>query len=157
MTTTDDARTSSTVTGKASAQPGSLAADLTSARTPLALLFPGIDGSWPHALAETLVGRPGLSAWVDAVVADILAGLSERDKETLRRTKREDLIRFHHGWGTGIRNYYGLWRGNKELLRSACGREPCHPDDASMVIIERVWEAVQDPIDKQAEQRSSSK
>ena len=95
-------------------------------------------------------------ATVDAVVADILAGLSEQDKETLLRTKREDLIRFHHGWGTGIRNHYGLWRGNKELLRSACGGEPCHPDDASMVIIERVWEAVQATNDKQAE-RSSSK
>jgi hypothetical protein len=92
---------------------------------------------------------------VDAVVVDILAGMSEQGKETLRHTKREDLIRFHHGWGTGIRNHYGLWRGNKELLHSACGKEPCRPDTASMIIIERVWEAVQDANDKQAEQRSS--
>jgi hypothetical protein len=83
---------------------------------------------WPVTLAEA--------------VADITAGMSEQDKQLLRATKKEDLIQFHHGWGTGIRNGFGLWRGNDKLIRSACGK-PCHPDDASMVIIEAVWTAVQ--------------
>jgi len=52
----------------------------------------------------------------------------------------EQLIRFHHGWGTGIRNEFGLWKGNKELLAD-CHAE--HPDDASMVIIQAVWERLQ--------------
>lgn len=51
--------------------PGSLAADLASGAHTTALLFPGIDGSWPRALADALVGRPDLSAWVDAVVAEL--------------------------------------------------------------------------------------
>jgi hypothetical protein len=38
-----------------------------------------------------------------------------------------------------IRNRYGLWRGNDKLILSACG-QPCHPDDASMKIIEAIWE-----------------
>ena len=71
-------------------------------------------------------------------VKDILSRMSEKDKELVRNTKRGDLIMFHHGWGTGIRNYYGLWRGNQKLIESACGRS-CHPDDASMVIIRAVW------------------
>jgi hypothetical protein len=54
----------------------------------------------------------------------------------VRGTPRGDLIRFHHGWGTGIRNAFGLWGGNRALLDSCGGG---HPDDASMVIIEAVW------------------
>lgn len=79
---------------------------------------------------------------VDAVVKDILSGMPEKDKELVKNTKEGDLIKFHHGWGTGIRNYYGLWRGNDELIKSACGK-PCHPDDASMVIIKAVWQQLQ--------------
>ncbi len=76
------------------------------------------------------------------VVQSIVSGMTESDKEKIRKTKKEDLIMFHHGAGTEIRNYYGLWRGNKKLIVSACGK-PCHPDDASMIIIESVWAALQ--------------
>jgi hypothetical protein len=82
---------------------------------------------WPTSVAET--------------VRHIVQRMPEKDKERVRGTKKEDLIKFHHGWGTGIRNYYGLWRGNDKLIISACGK-PCHPDDASMVIIEAVWVAL---------------
>ena len=84
-----------------------------------------------------------LPSSVDAVVAELVAGLSAEDKQTLRSTPAEELILYHHGWGTGIRNHYQLWGGNEALLRDACGGELCHPDDASMVIIERVWQALQ--------------
>lgn len=80
---------------------------------------------------------------VDATVKDIVAGLNEENKEILRSTPHEDLIMYHHGFGTGTRNYYGLWRGNEELIKDACGGELCHPDPASMVIIERTWETLQ--------------
>jgi hypothetical protein len=79
---------------------------------------------------------------VEDTVRDLVARLSAEDKERVRATRKEDLIQFHHGWGTGIRNHYGLWRGNQKLIVSACGR-PCHPDDASMRIIEAVWQALQ--------------
>ena len=81
---------------------------------------------------------PGPDTWpttVDAAVADLLSKLSPGDKAKLRNTKKSDLIMYHHGWGTGIRNHYGLWRGNHKLIESACGKG-CHPDDVSMVIIE---------------------
>lgn len=92
---------------------------------------------------EEPLGPENWPTTVEATVTDIIAGLSAEDKETVRKSKRDDLIMFHHGWGTGIRNHYGLWRGNDKLIESACG-EPCHPDDASMVIIEKVWEALQE-------------
>jgi hypothetical protein len=83
---------------------------------------------WPTSVAET--------------VEDIVQRMSEEAKEIVRTTKKEDLIKFHRGFGMGIRNYYGLWRGNNNLILSACGK-PCHPDEASMVIIEAVWTALQ--------------
>lgn len=76
-----------------------------------------------------------LEAAVDKIVND----LSEEDKKTVKETSFNDLILYHHGWGTGIRNSFGLWRGNSDLLKSACGSEECHPDDASMEIIYGVW------------------
>jgi hypothetical protein len=50
---------------------------------------------------------------VQDTVKDILSRMSEKDKELVRNTKGGDLIMFHHGWGTGIRNYYGLWWATK--------------------------------------------
>lgn len=88
------------------------------------------------------LGPDNWPASVQATVEDILKSLSDEDRATLRETRKDDLIMFHHGWGTGIRNHYGLWRGNDKLIESACGKG-CHPDDASMVIIEAVWSALQ--------------
>jgi hypothetical protein len=94
------------------------------------------------AQAEPELGPDSWPTTVQATVEDILGSLSDEDKATLRKTKQDDLIMFHHGWGTGIRNHYGLWQGNDKLIESACGKD-CHPDDASMVIIEAVWSALQ--------------
>ncbi len=79
---------------------------------------------------------------VENTVKNILLAMSDEDKQLVKKTSKEDLVKFHHGWGTGIRNHYGLWRGNKKLIESACGK-PCHPDDASMLIIEAVWKELQ--------------
>lgn len=79
---------------------------------------------------------------VQATVSDLLSRLSEADKTSLRQMKESDLALLHFGWGMGIRNHYGLWRGNRALIKDACG-EGCHPDDASGVIIKAVWQALQ--------------
>lgn len=80
-----------------------------------------------------------LPATLEAAVEEIVSRLSKEDKITVKEEKFCNLIMYHHGWGTGIRNSFGLWRGNTELLKSACGSEDCHPDDASMEIIYGVW------------------
>lgn len=82
--------------------------------------------SWPKTVKE--------------VVAQILSKMSDTDKETVKNTKKEDLIKFHRGWGMGIRNDLGLWQGNKALMKDTKAN---HPDDASMVIIQTVWEELQ--------------
>lgn len=71
--------------------------------------------------------------------ADILIqDIQDKDKEEIISKTKDDLIMYHFGWGTGIRNSFGLWKGNTKLLID-CGSEKIHPDDCSMIIIEEVW------------------
>ncbi|WP_156401236.1 DUF6794 domain-containing protein [Duganella sp. Root1480D1] len=98
------------------------------------------------AVGAAVSGRFGPNEYPDSVdaAADMLiARLSEEDRLRVKNTKKDDLVEYHHGWGTSIRNDFGLWAGNEKLLRSACHGEICHPDDASMVIIETVWTRLQ--------------
>ncbi len=80
-----------------------------------------------------------LPVTLEQTVEDIISSLSEEDKKKVKEDKHCNLIRYHHGWGTGIRNHYGLWRGNTKLLKSVCEGKECHPDDASTIIIYGVW------------------
>ncbi len=85
------------------------------------------------------------AAWpktVDQAVTRLLANMNDADQARIRDTKKDDLVLFHHGWGTGIRNDFGLWQGNTALLADC---HASHPDDASMVIIEAVWQKLQKP------------
>jgi hypothetical protein len=81
---------------------------------------------------------------VEATVADIISDMPESGKETVRKTNRDELSKFHFSWGMGIRNHYGLLRGNEELLRDACGDDwLLDADEASQRIMEAVWDALQ--------------
>ena len=77
---------------------------------------------------------------ITEVVADIIEKMSAADKATVANTPEADLIQFHHGWGTAIRKDYNLWRN--PALVTATGEE--HPDAASNVIIQAVWQALCD-------------
>jgi hypothetical protein len=68
----------------------------------------------------------------------IIARLPERDRILFVRLSEEDLIMFHHGFGTGIRNSLGLWQRDSELLKN-CGSGAQHPDYCSSLIIRQVY------------------
>jgi hypothetical protein len=94
-------------------------------------------GSCPHAVKPL---PRNVTRAVDRIVRDMYPQL----KEKLLQTKREDLAQFQVGWGTGIRNSLCLMAGNNDqLIRSACDGDLCHPEVASMVIIESVWDRLQ--------------
>lgn len=79
----------------------------------------------------------------DEAATYIYSKLDEEDLQILKNTKKSDLIKFHFGWGMGIRNSLGLWRGNNNLMKSCLQKEPNtqnHPDSVSMIIIRLVWE-----------------
>jgi hypothetical protein len=75
---------------------------------------------------------------VDEAVRDLVSTLSIADKLEIQWTAKENIISLYSVWGLRIRNRYGLWRANDKLILSACAG-PCHPDDASMRIIEALW------------------
>ena len=81
---------------------------------------------------------------VGEAVKRLLLELSDRDKLALKNTSEEDLAMFHLSLGNYIRNEFGLWGSNKELLRDCFPQnsEP-HPDDASSVIIKSLWKVLQ--------------
>jgi hypothetical protein len=77
---------------------------------------------------------------VDRIVRDMYPEL----RETLLKTKREELVQYQTDWGKGIRDSLCLQAGgNDQLLRAACHGELCHPEEASMVIMEAVWTRLQ--------------
>ena len=72
-------------------------------------------------------------------------------KDEVAEMAEKDLVNLHYGLGAAIRNGFGLWNANQELLDDCLrlGRSPLyapepgepvavriHPDDASMVILE---------------------
>jgi hypothetical protein len=79
---------------------------------------------------------------VDEAVTRILSVMSDADKEYIRNTSKDRLVTYHHGWGMGIRNSFGLCQGNDALMADC---RAVFPDGASMVIIEAVWQRLQTP------------
>ncbi|RUO39858.1 hypothetical protein CWE15_08895 [Aliidiomarina taiwanensis] len=80
---------------------------------------------------------------------DIYKNLDQESINTLQETEKEDLIQFHFGWGMGIRNSYGLWSEDSPVRKSCAamsGEQDMHPDSASSVIMELVWELVHDSM-----------
>lgn len=85
--------------------------------------------------------RENWPATVQEAVDDLLPRLYLSEKLMVMTTSEEDITSLHLGFGTMIRNRYGLWRGNEKLVLAACGWS-CHPEDASMPIIRAVWQAL---------------
>jgi hypothetical protein len=75
---------------------------------------------------------PPFPRTLSETVAILAAELSEQDRIVMAGTLETDLVRFHHGLGTYIRNRFGLWGANPALL-AAC--KVSHPEDASAVVL----------------------
>jgi hypothetical protein len=102
-------------------------------------------GETPASPPTSIVERDTWPTTVDEAARRLVAQLDDKSKELVRATAKDQLIRFYDGWGRGIRNSFGLWRGNEKLLES-CGRgTKADPEACSMVIIEAVWTLLQSP------------
>ena len=89
---------------------------------------------------------PGeLPTTVDAAVR-ILRGLVPVDEQAKITSLTEDqLLSLHFGLGQWVRNYFGLWGSNADLLR-ATGETDA--DNASGVILHKFWLALRDDLPK---------
>ncbi len=82
---------------------------------------------------------------VDAAVR-ILRGLVPTEEQAKITLLSEDqLLTLHFGLGQWIRNYFGLWGSNTELL-TATGESEA--DSASGVILHKFWLALRDDLPK---------
>lgn len=102
-------------------------------------------GEAPATPPKSVVEHDIWPKTVKEAASQIAGMLDDDSRERVRSTKKSDLIQYHHGWGTGIRNSFGLWRGNEQLLKSCGQGEIVHPDRCSMIIIEAVWDLLQVP------------
>lgn len=96
--------------------------------------------------AQSSQGLEATKDWpatCDDAVARLSDDLPQSEKVNLAAMSKDDLILLHHGFGTGIRNEFGLWGGNFALIESCTGSPSAHPDDVSVIIIERFWESLQ--------------
>ena len=68
-------------------------------------------------------------------------------KVILANMKEIDLISLHPTLGVYILDNFGLWSGNEELMescRSLMGDEKIHEDNASQLIISKLWEKLRE-------------
>jgi hypothetical protein len=100
-------------------------------------------GEAPASPPKSTIERDTWPTTVDEAAKRIAVELDDESKARVRTTRKDQLIQFHHGWGMGIRNSLGLWRGNDRLLESCGGGRRAHPETCSTVIIEAVWTLLQ--------------
>ena len=83
---------------------------------------------------------------VDEAVKQLLKDLPIRAKHQVANASEDNFINFHFGLGMAIRNDFGLWQDNEELMNSCreiAGDKDLHVDSASTVIIKALWEYFQ--------------
>ena len=77
----------------------------------------------------------------------LLSDLSLQEKTAIANMQKDNLVDLHFSLGRLIRNEFKLQTDNKELVESCrllSGKRDLHADDVSSVIIESLWENLQD-------------
>ena len=84
---------------------------------------------------------------VDEAIEKILSIISHKDAVIIANMDCDDLSTLQFSLGTYIGREFGLWSGNLDLLNSGAsidGDPDFHPDFAPSVIIEKLWERLQE-------------
>lgn len=87
---------------------------------------------------------PSVDEMANDVISNWFPKVSEYERNEFISTAKDDLIRFHHGLGTDIRNAYGLWNLKwKPQIVDGIDVSSGHPDAVTMSVITKVWERLQ--------------
>jgi hypothetical protein len=79
---------------------------------------------------------------IEEAIDRLIKGLSLKDKATIANMEEIDLSTLHFNLGEYIRNHFGLWSGNDDLMTSCCfivGKDNVDQDEASSIIIKELW------------------
>jgi len=79
---------------------------------------------------------------VDAVVEDILGGLTDEGRAEIFAIYRSNLVSARFGWETAIREKYGLWRKDATVPADSENSESPGCGSVSGDIFEKVWESL---------------
>jgi hypothetical protein len=82
---------------------------------------------------------------VDAAVRILRALVPIEEQTKITALSEDELVTLHFGLGQWVRNYFGLWGSNSELLK-ATGEEGA--DEASGVILHEFWLALRNDLPK---------
>jgi hypothetical protein len=84
---------------------------------------------------------------IKEAVETLKSKLKPNDLSRIAKMKKTDLISLHHGLGRWIRNNFGLWAGNKELIKDVTDNAQVKPlsphvDSISFSIIQELWREI---------------
>jgi hypothetical protein len=105
-----------------------IAALLTWCASSVADVKPLPNSQWPRTVAQA--------------VPLIIANLTVSQKSIIRGTSKDSLQQLQAEWGDDIEQLFGLNDGNTTLISAACGR-PCKTDEATLILMEAAWSALQ--------------
>jgi hypothetical protein len=102
-----------------------------------------IDISIPHPVpipnkTSVRIKKVSLPRTVDQAVTRLMSDLSLRDKTKIAKLKEEEVVSLYFSLGEYIRDVFGLWSGNRELMescRTLSGMNELQEDDASAFIV----------------------
>src|SRR5210317_338297 len=84
---------------------------------------------------------------VDEAVEKLIKDLPLKDKTTIAKMAKKDLMTLQFTLGSYVGSEFGVWTGNAELLYSckrASGEKHVDPDYAPIVIIEKLWKRLRE-------------
>ena len=100
------------------------------------------------ALIHPKIGRTSKPPkTVEEAVNRLIDELSLKDKTLISNLAEDELINLHIYPGDYIRNEFGLWSGNEDLMASCCTiakMDKIHEDTASTIIIEELWKKLRE-------------
>ena len=95
------------------------------------------------ALKHPDKGRPSEPPkTVEEAVDRLIGEISLKDRTTISNLAEDELVSLRINLGEYIRNEFGIWSGNKDLMTSCCKivqMDKIHEDTASTIIIEELW------------------
>ncbi|OGQ96428.1 MAG: hypothetical protein A2521_08855 [Deltaproteobacteria bacterium RIFOXYD12_FULL_57_12] len=81
---------------------------------------------------------------IEEAVDRLIVDMPLKDKAAIARMKEEELLELSLSLGLHIRDKFGLWSANKQLVSVClrdypCGEKEMYKDAASAVIIRALW------------------
>ncbi|MFO7555011.1 MAG: putative molybdenum carrier protein [Desulfobacterales bacterium] len=110
-----------------------------------------IDGTFPASFSITpkrsaQMGKEILPQTVEEAVDKLLSKLSLRDKTMIANIPKDNLTDLYHSLENDIQKEVGLWLTSESLLescRSITGDTHLNEYDASLIIMQRLWDKLQ--------------